>query len=225
LIQVFGMAILRASELTLKEVHRLLRYQADEGVAFEELLHLESLSTVEKAELLKIRQDFNRYRLDGQVLEGQVRLLAKLFQSGFTTAPLLRLSGFFDMPIQMQVEEGIERITVQNGEHQIAGRMDLVAFNLARMNVNQLAFCVLIIESKESQIDALAGLPQLLTYAQTFLEQQPLVWGLTTNGVSYRFVEIRGGVSPQYRLMPELNLIDLDRTVQILQVLKAICRG
>jgi hypothetical protein len=216
LTQVFGMAILRASELTLKEVHRLLRYQADEGMAFEELLHLESLSTVEKAELLKIRQDFNRYRLDGQVLEGQVRLLA--------IAPLLRLSGFFDMPIQMQVEEGIERITVQDGEHQIAGRMDLVAFNLARMNVNQLAFCVLIIESKESQIDALAGLPQLLTYAHSALEQQSLVWGLTTNGVSYRFVEIRAGAPSQYRLMPELNLIDLDRTVQILQVLKAICR-
>lgn len=154
--------------------------------------------------------------MDGQVLEGQVRLLA--------IVPLLRLSGFFDMPIQMQVEESIERITVQDGEHQIAGRMDLVAFNLARMNVNQLAFCVLIIEFKESQIDALAGLPQLLTSVHSALEQQSLVRGLTTNGVSYRFMEIRADAPLQYRLMPELNLIDLDRTVQILQVLKAICR-
>jgi hypothetical protein len=215
------MAILRASELTLKDVHRLLHYRADEGVAFETLLRLEALTEPEKTELLKIRKDFNRYRLDGQVMEGQVQLLA--------IAPLLRLSGFYDLPIQMRVEEGIERITVQDGEHQITGRMDLVAFNLTRMNVNQLAFCVLIIESKESQIDALAGLPQLLTYAQPFLEHQPLVWGLTTNGVSYRFVEIRADepphAAPQYRLMPELNLIDVERALPIVQVLKAICRA
>jgi hypothetical protein len=211
------MAILRASELTLKDVHRLLHYHANEGVAFETLLRLEALTEPEKAELLKIRQDFNRYRLDGQVMEGQVQLLA--------IAPLLRLSGFYDLPIQMRVEEGIERITVQDGEHQITGRMDLVAFNLTRMNVNQLAFCVLIIESKESQIDALAGLPQLLTYAHPFLEHQPLVWGLTTNGVSYRFVEILAAELPQYRLMPELNLIDVERAMPIVQVLKAICRA
>lgn len=80
------MATVRASELTLKEVHRLLRYQVEDGVPFESLLSLNALATDETAELLKIRKDFNRYRLEGQVLEGQVRLLA--------LAPLLRLSGF-----------------------------------------------------------------------------------------------------------------------------------
>jgi hypothetical protein len=214
---VLHMTIPRASELTLADVHRLLHYHADDGVAFDSLLRLEALTEPEKTELLKIRQDFNRYRLDGQVLEGQVQLLA--------IAPLLRLSGFFDLPIQMRVEENIERIVIQDGEQQITGRMDLVAFNLTRMNVNQLAFCVLIIESKESQIDALAGLPQLLTYAHPFLAHQPLVWGLTTNGVSYRFVEIRAATPPQYRLMPELNLINVERALPIVQVLKAIGRA
>lgn len=208
------MTTVRASELTLKEVHRLLRYQAEDGVPFEALLNLQSLAADETTEVLKIREDFNRYRLEGQVLEGQVRLLA--------IAPLLRLSGFYDAPIQMRVEEGIERIAVQDGEIQITGRIDLVAFNLARSPA-PLAFWVLIVESKESQIDALAGLPQLLTYAYLSLETQAAVWGLTTNGVSYRFVQIQAGSPPTYRLMPELNLIDRDRALQILQVLKAIC--
>lgn len=208
------MATVRASELTLKEVHRLLRYQVEDGVPFESLLNLNSLTANETEELLKIRKDFNRYRLEGQILEGQVRLLA--------LAPLLRLSGFYDAPIQMRVEEGIERIVVQDGEIQITGRIDLVAFNLIRSPA-PLAFWVLIVESKESQIDALAGLPQLLTYAYPSLETQSCVWGLTTNGVSYRFVQIQTGSPPTYRVMPELNLIDQERALQILQVLKAIC--
>ena len=42
--------------------------------------------TEEITELLKIRSQFDRYLVEGKVLEGQVRLL--------TVNPLLRLSGF-----------------------------------------------------------------------------------------------------------------------------------
>lgn len=50
------------------------------------------------------------------------------------------------------------------------------------------------------------------------------VWGLTTNGISYRLVYLQSGNPLIYQLMPELNLIDFERSIQLLQVLKAICR-
>ena len=80
-----------------------------------------------------------------------------------------------------------------------------------------------MIEAKNSQVDALAGLPQLLAYAIGSLEYQESAWGLTTNGVSYRFVYLQAGNPPTYQLMPEVNLIDTQRAVQLLQLLKAIC--
>jgi hypothetical protein len=37
-------------------------------------------------------------------------------------------------------------------------------------------------------------------------------------------VYLQQGNSPTYQLLPELNLIDSERTIQLLQVLKAICK-
>lgn len=104
----------------------------------------------------------------------------------------------------------------------ITGRIDILAVNNAK-NINPY-FWILVIETKNSQIDALAGLPQLLTYAFGSLEHQESAWGLTTNGVSYRFVYLQAGNPLTYQLMPEVNLIDTERAVQLLQILKAICK-
>jgi len=45
-----------------------------------------------------------------------------------------------------------------------------------------------VIEYKNSSFNGSEGLPQLLTYVYTSLEQQKSVWGLTTNGMDYQFV-------------------------------------
>ena len=81
-----------------------------------------------------------------------------------------------------------------------------------------------MVEAKNSTVEALEGLPQLLTYAYSSLEHQESVWGLTTNGLRYQFVYLQPGNPPTYQLLPELNLIDTERSLQILQVLKAICK-
>ena len=81
-----------------------------------------------------------------------------------------------------------------------------------------------MIGAKNSEGEALTGLPQLLTYAYKILEHQESVWGLTTNGLSYWFVHLQQGNPPAYQLLPELNLIDSERSIQLLQVLKAICK-
>ena len=81
-----------------------------------------------------------------------------------------------------------------------------------------------MIESKNSGINALMGLSQLLTYAYQNLKYQDTIWGLTTNGMHYQFVNIQGGNTPTYQLMPLLNLMEPEPSILLLQVLKAICK-
>jgi hypothetical protein len=206
------MVLLRAHELTLKSVHDRLGFVRGYADGFE-VFELAALDEAEIRELLDIRSQFDRYLVEGSVLESQVRLLA--------VNPLLRLSGFHQAPITIRVEEAIAPIDLPDSR--ITGRMDLLAIRKSP-SLAQPDFWVLVVESKESGADAMQGLAQLLTYAYGSLAQQQTVWGLTTNGISYRFVQIEAGQPPRYWVMPELNLLDTRSAKQLLQVLKAICQ-
>ncbi|NJR71544.1 MAG: restriction endonuclease subunit R [Synechococcales cyanobacterium CRU_2_2] len=180
----------QASKLTLKAVRDRLGYQAKVSQSFDLWLELLPLSLMDQQQIEQLQENFQRYLLDGRVLEGQVRLLA--------IAPLLQLSGFYDPPNRILVEESIETIQIPQDAVEITGRFDLVVVNPLLERMHGGDFWILVVESKESQIDALAGLPQLLAYAYTSLSNQQRVWGLTTNGVSYRFVLIEAGEVPTY---------------------------
>jgi len=180
------------------------------------LLSLAPVTADERQELLQIRNDFDDYLTEGEVSEGQVRLIA--------VAPLLRLAGFYQSPIQLRVEKGIDRINIESEDTSITGRFDLIAVNKDKPIANDVNFWVLVIEAKQSLADPLAGLPQLLTYAYKSLERQKSVWGLATNGVRYQFVYIQPGNPPTYQYMPLLNLRESSSAIQLLQVLKAICK-
>jgi predicted type IV restriction endonuclease len=201
-----------ASTLTLDDVHRLLKLERSPGV-FTDFLSLEPLSEFEQQDLLRISNDFERYLAAGKISEGLVKFL--------TLAPLIRLAGFYDTPIRLSMEDSIA-ISVEDEDIKITGRMDILAVNTELGTTAPL--WILVIETKNSTVDVFAGLPQLLAYAFKSLEQQESVWGLVTNGRSYQFVQLRRGNPPTYQLMSELNLIDPDRFMQLLQVLKAICR-
>lgn len=67
-------------------------------------------------------------------------------------------------------------------------------------------------------------LTTLINLQAQSLEQQSSVWGLTTNGISYRFVYLEAGNPITYQLLPEVNLIDSKRAVLLLQALKAISK-
>jgi hypothetical protein len=214
------MVLLRAHELTLKSVHNRLGFVRGYADGFEPLV-LAALEEAEVRELLDIRSQFDRYLVEGSVLESQVRLLA--------VNPLLRLSGFHQAPITIRVEEAMTSgrsktiAPIDLLDSRITGRMDLLAIRKSQ-SLAQPDFWVLVVESKESGADAMQGLAQLLTYAYGSLAQQQTVWGLTTNGISYRFVQIEAGQPPRYWVMPELNLLDTRSAKQLLQVLKAICQ-
>mgnify|MGYP000678060193 CR=1 FL=1 len=118
------------------------------------------------------------------------------------------------------MEDSIE-IAVEDEEITITGRLDILAVNTE--TPKNTPFWLLVIEAKNSAIEVRQGLPQLLTYAFKNLEQQSSVWGMVTNGLQYLFVHLRQETLT-YQLMPELYLLDAERSIQLLQVLKAICQ-
>lgn len=210
------MTTLNASNLSLGDVHRIFGFQRQYNSSFTPLLSLEPLTESEQQELVQIRDDFDNYLAESKVDEGLVKAL--------TTFPLMRLAGFYRSPIKIILEEDIERVNIEDEETVITGRSDILAVNKTKLTTANVYFWVLVIESKNSSVDSSAGLPQLLTYAYNSLKHQESGWGLTTNGRSYQFVYIQRGNPPTYQLMPELNLMESERSIQLLQVLKAICK-
>jgi len=210
------MTTLNAKNITLSEVHRLLKLGKLPNRAFTPLLALEPLTELEQQELAQIRSDFDYYLSEGRVLEGLVKAL--------TTFPLLRLAGFYRPPIKISLEEGIAEIIIEDEDTAIAGWLDILAVNTSQTTTADAYFWVLAIESKNSSVAPSAGLPQLLTYAHKSLERQESVWGLATNGELYQFVYIHQGDPSTYQLMPILSLMDTEPSVHLLKVLKAICK-
>ena len=203
-----------ASSLSLNDVHRFLKLEKLSNASFTDFLSLEPLSEFEQQDLLRIRSDFERYLNARKISEGLVKFL--------TIAPLMRLAGFYDVPIRLTMEDSIA-LAVEDEDRRITGRMDILAINSPQSNIAPL-FWVLVIETKNSAIEVGEGLSQLLTYAFKSLNQQPSVWGLVTNGLRYQFVYLRCDQQPTYQLMPLLNLNESPGATELLQVLKSICK-
>ena len=209
------MVTLNADNLALRDVYRLLDFQKQPMGDFTPLLSLDPLTEWEEQELLQIANDFDNYLTAAKVSEGLVKAL--------TIFPLMRLAGFYRLPIELHLEEGIERITIEDEDTLITGRFDILAVNKTAP-LGSKPFWVLIIEAKNSSVDISAGLPQLLTYAYNSLAYQESVWGLVSNGLRYQFVYLKQGTPPTYQVMPDLNLFETQRAIVLLQVLKAICQ-
>lgn len=210
------MSTLKARNLSLNDVQRLLGIQPLYDGSFTPLLNLEPITATEQQELDRIQDEFRNYWLEGKVSEGQVRLVS--------VAPLLRLAGFNRSPIKLNVEEDIARIYIEDEDTHITGRFDIVAVNKEQPRASYIPLWILVVESKNSEANASTGLPQLLTYAFNSLERQEFVWGLATSGQLYQFVHISRGNPPTYQHMPILNFFERDLSIQLLQVLKAICK-
>lgn len=209
------MTTLNAKKI-LGEVNRLLGFQEHYDGSFTSLLPLEPLTEFEQQELAQIRNDFRYYLSASKVSEGLIKAL--------TTFPLLRLAGFYRYPIQISLEESIADISIEDEDTIITGRFDILAVNKTAETNASTPLWVLVIESKNSGVEVRQGLPQLLTYAYKSLELQSSVWGLATNGLQYLFAYLKQGNPPTYQLMPELHLMESERSIALLQVLKAICK-
>jgi hypothetical protein len=210
------MTTLNASNLTLDDVHRLCGFQRLYNGSFTPLLSLEPITELEQQEITRIWHDFEPYVTADKMSEGVVKAM--------TTFPLMRAAGFYSPPIRLSLEEGIAAINIVNENTRITGRFDILAVNFEQLTTANTSFWVLVIETKEGLANVWAGLPQLLTYAYKSLEFQSSVWGMATNGLNYQFLYIESENHPSYQLMPLLNLYELESSIRLLQVLKAICK-
>jgi hypothetical protein len=208
------MVIQQARMISLEKVQGFFNLKEHFNYSFDSLLSLEPLTSFEQQELTEIRDDFRRYVSSGKVSEGQVKFLI--------VAPLMRLAGFYKAPLVIMLEEDIADIIIAEEDITIKGRMDILAVRRSSPKNDDTPFSVLVVEAKNSEIAALSGLPQLLTYCCQNLGAQAGVWGLVTNGVTYQFVYLEDG---NYQLFPDLSIIDKNRSVQLLQILKAICNS
>jgi hypothetical protein len=205
---------LDARNLSLKNVRQLFKFEEQLNNSFTPLLSLESLTEFEQQELLQIQNIFRSYYSEGKISEGQIKFLF--------LAPLMKLAGFYKTSIKITLEENIADISVEEEDTIIKGRMDILAVNQSEGRTTTTPFWILVIEAKNSSLNAFDGLPQLLTYAYKGIEQQSSVWGLTTNGMDYQFVYIQQGNPPIYQLLPKLDITRLESSIELLQVLKAI---
>jgi hypothetical protein len=206
---------LEASQLSLNDVRRLLKLERQTGGGFTDFLSLEPLTDFEQQDLLLIGNHFWRHLEAGKVSAKLVKFIV--------LSPLMRLAGFFDIPMVLTMEDSIP-IEVEDGDTLIKGRLDILAVNQPDAELAAAQFWILVVEAKNSAIDPWAGLPQLLTYAYKSLQQQSSVWGLTTNGRNYQFVYLTRGNPCTYQILPDLSLTDPERSLLLAQVLKAICK-
>ncbi len=177
---------------------------------------LEPLTEFEQQELQLIRNIFSDYYGDGKISEGQIKFLF--------LAPLMKLAGFYQPNIKITLEENIDDIHVEDEDTNIKGRIDILSVNRTQGRTVSTPFWIVVIESKNSSINSSDGLPQLLTYAYQSLECQTSVWGLTTNGMDYQFTYLQQGNLPTYQLFPKLDITRPESSVELLQILKAICK-
>ena len=205
---------LDASNLSLKDVQHLLKFEEQLNDSFTSLLSLENITEFEQQEIQEIRKLFREYYAAGKISEGQIKFLF--------LAPLMKLSGFYQPSIKITLEENIAAILIVDEDTNIKGRMDLLAVNKTQGKTVTTPFWILVLETKNSSANASEGLPQLLTYAYPSLDQKTSVWGLTTNGMDYQFVYIQQGNPPIYQLLPKLDITRPESSIELLQVLKAI---
>ncbi|NDJ25833.1 restriction endonuclease subunit R [Nostoc sp. B(2019)] len=207
---------LDARNISLEDVQQLLKFEEELNNSFTSLLSLESITEFEQQELLQIRNLYRSYYTAGKISEGQIKFLF--------LAPLMKLAGFYCPGIKITLEENIADIYVEDEDTNIKGRMDILAVNKTQGKKVTIPFWILVIEAKNSSINASEGLPQLLSYAYKSLENQTSVWGVTTNGMDYQFVYLQQGNPPIYQLLPKLDMTRPESSIELLQVFKSICK-
>ena len=202
------------STLTLADVHHHLGLRRQVQESFRPWLDLAPLSEVEQRDLEGIAACFYSHYEAGKVAEGEVKFL--------TLAPLLWQAGYYREGYSISLEEHIASIVLDDGDTHLRGRMDILITTRQRHGVTTHPLWVLLIEAKNSEVNAISGLPQLLAYAFRSLNGQPATWGLATNGMTYQFVHLSAGTPSTYTLFPSLDLTRSDQAGQVLQVLKAV---
>jgi hypothetical protein len=205
---------LEASHLSLKDVHRIFKFKRHLHSSFNALPTVEHISRGEQQDLEEIMLNFYEQYADNHISKGLIKLLV--------ISPLMWMAGFYHPSINILLQENISAINIKDETTIIQGQIDILAISKVKGQTSINPLWILLIESRNSSVNATDGLPQLLTYAYKSLEHQASVWGLTTNGMDYQFVYLQQGTQPTYHLFPKLDITRPEHAIRILKTLKAI---
>jgi len=194
-----------ASSSTLFEVIEKFQFKNTFEDEFESFLKLEPLTEIEKAAALDLQKVWQNYRLQDRTAEHYVKTAGASF--------LMWSCGYVTAGLELLLEEDIEEIELEDGDTVIRGRMDMMMWRPPQGQ--KTALCPLIIENKKGGADTTVGVPQLLTYASTFLKYQPMVWGLVTNGYRYAFFQVQEGLFREFRPLYLFSPKDLEMLFQV----------
>lgn len=126
---------LDASNLSLKDVQRMLKVEEQLNVTYRSLLSLEALTEFEQQELQDICRVFRDYYSESKISEGEIKFLF--------LSPLLRLTGFYSSNIKITLKENIASIHIEDKDTNIRGRMDILAVNKAEAKTTTIPFWIL----------------------------------------------------------------------------------
>lgn len=212
------------SNLSLMDLREKFGLERDRTDPFfkEWLAQSSELSSFEQQALNRLRQNY-RSIIETNPLEEVVKLVV--------VAPLLDLAGFYQPPFSIKAEAPT-RLNVEDRNETFTGKIDVLV-------VSQ-KFWVLVIESKQSQLDILSGIPQALSYllsqphnadgveAELMQRDRPLAtlrhrFGMVTNGREVVFLKLTPLAAPVYAQSKAYQVIEEeDDLLNILQGLKWI---
>lgn len=196
---------IKAEKLQLHDLKSkfALEYSNDPDLFTEWHDNLPELNEQEKANLDEVKLEF-RHLLEYGMLEPIVKMVV--------LSPLLKMAGFFRPPFNLIAEKSVELF--DEDDLSMSGRLDLLVF--------KPDFWILVVETKGLVYSIERGLPQLLGYMLSSPNSDKPVFGLITNGATFKFIKLIRQEHPIYCESFLFALDSRDDLYMVLRILKRI---
>ncbi|UIE39114.1 type I restriction enzyme HsdR N-terminal domain-containing protein [Leptodesmis sichuanensis] len=198
-----------ASDLTLRQVKQQFGLVQVNGTTVAEWQPpFPEPSDLERQILDRVQTNY-AYLSERSLAEGLVNMVV--------VSPLLDLAGFYQPPFDVDIEFDISiPIQAETDEHTLVkGRIDVLVVK------NKL--WILVIESKRTRFDVMEALPQALAYMMGCPTCDYPLFGLSTNGCEFLFIQLMSGQPPQYALSRRFSMDNPGQELYaVLSILKRI---
>ncbi|EGJ29796.1 MULTISPECIES: hypothetical protein [Moorena] len=167
---------------------------------------LPEITATEKERLDRVKVSYTNLTKYPPLLENTVKMVV--------LSPLLDLAGLYLPPFHIKSEKSVEIAEEDRGVI-VRGNIDVL--------VLWEQFLVVVIESKKVAFSLEVGKPQLLAYMLSNPYPEKPVYGLITNGSSFRFIKLVKGEITQYAVSKLFDIFNPGNELySVLRVLKGL---
>ena len=164
---------------------------------------LPEMNSSDRASLEVLWRRYIYHRSSGHLLESTVMLLL--------VSPLLTITGLYDPPFLLKVEESV-LIKISDSEETLQGCIDVL--------VLRDRFWIIVLQSKKTMLSVWSALSQTLAYLMASPNRDRPTFAMLTNGDDIVFVKLEG---KQYAMSQVLSLlVNQDELEVIWRVLRKI---